>query len=136
MIFNHWLIFFLQNYCKSFSNSYNSLHLDLICLTVQHNGAANYTGTVHKLQAGRLKSDKRNDEDRHQDFSKKQGICQYHGIGSKKTRSADILLKRSSNALNDMVFFFVWTIYYTYFLISLDFNYCSYFNLLHFIFFI
>ena len=108
MIFNHLLIFFFFfRITVSLSNSYNSSYLDLICLTVQRNGAANYTATVHKLQAGRLKSDKRKDEDQHQDFSKEQGICQYHGIGSKKTRSADILLKRSSNAFNNMVFLFV-----------------------------
>ena len=41
--------------------------------------------TIGKFQAGRLKSDKRKDEDQHQDFSKEQGIFQYHGIGCKKT---------------------------------------------------
>ena len=77
-----FFFFFLQNYCKSLSNSYNSSYLDLICLTVQRNEAANYTGTVHKLQAGRFKSDKRKDEDQYPDFSKEQGenFFFYHGF--------------------------------------------------------
>ena len=49
--------------------------------------------TIRKFQAGRLKSDKRKDEDQHQDFSKEQGIFQYHGIGCKKNMISRYAIK-------------------------------------------
>ena len=65
----------------------------------------NNTGTVRKLQAGRLKNGKCKDEDQHQCFCKEQGIRQYHGIGSKKNTMSRYAIKAFSKCFKRHGFF-------------------------------
>ena len=100
IIFNQLPIFFflLQNYCEFFSNSLAWLY------------SATKLTTIDKLQAWRFKSDMFKDKDQHQNFCKKQSICHYQENVKQKSWLANMLSKYLSNALNNLVFFFVWTI--------------------------